>query len=90
MEDQNSWKDQSRKNWRSIETDESSIREQATVGALMRIADATEIMAGNFIQLQKDRDYWKEQYNRANAERLSLKATVKSLRGWNTRYKNRV
>jgi hypothetical protein len=41
--------------------------EEINTGALLRIADATEMMAKHHLELQKDLDYWK---NRAkDAER---------------------
>lgn len=55
----------------------SGTLEQIQIGALQRIADATEKMASNYTALQNDRDlymrWWKEQkaYSQKLARRIS-------------------
>lgn len=68
---------------------ESPSYEGLQTGCLQRIADATEIMASNYVQLQKDRDWYKQKYEEQQRKIASLENTIKSLRGWITKWKSK-
>ncbi len=63
-------------------------KEQVQVATLLRIADATELMAGNYIQLQKDMLYYKERADSKQKYIERLEKQNQSLRGVITRMKN--
>lgn len=58
-------------------------------GSLQRIADATEIMAQNFIQLQNDRDMYKRWWKEQQEESARLSRRVSALQGVITKLKNK-
>lgn len=60
---------------------------QLAVGCLMRIADATETMAQNFVRLQNDVEWYKKQYKSSQDENARLKYQIRALRGRVTRLK---
>lgn len=66
----------SRREWRSTGTvvDINS-------GSLQRIADATEIMARNFVQLQNDRDMYKRWYTTEQGTTKKLRRAVSAYQG---------
>ncbi|RKT01073.1 hypothetical protein [Chryseobacterium defluvii] len=85
------YKEESRKNWGS-ELDEGQTlnSDQIKVGALLRIADASELMALNHLQLQieldqmkNSREYYKNLYE-------SSQKTISSFKGQITKLKNRL
>ena len=51
------------------------------LGAMLRIADATEVMAQNHIKLQADRDMYKRWYEDENRRRQKLERSNAALRG---------
>lgn len=52
------YKEESRKNWgKNLLEGEDLSNEDLTLGAILRIADATELMAKNFLQLQKENNH---------------------------------
>ncbi|VVE53383.1 hypothetical protein PCO31111_04885 [Pandoraea communis] len=83
-----SFRDESRLNW-STHGDIPPTREEVNTGALMRIADATEAMAKNHIQLQRDHDMYKRWYEKEYERRLGLERQLRALRGVISRMKNR-
>lgn len=77
-----SYRDESRANWGSI-TDKDVSTEQIKLGALLRIADATENMAKNFLALQDElarvkesRDYFMQKCERYNRRQAGLLGTI--------------
>lgn len=58
------YKEESRKDW-TVEkgTLDGVSKEDLTLGAILRIADATELMAKNFLQLQKENNHLRESNN---------------------------
>lgn len=75
------YREHSRARW--MTTDPSM--EAVQVGALQRIADATEKMAQRYEDLVRDRDQWKR-VAEVRADRISeLKFSIRSLRGVITR-----
>lgn len=79
------FKDKSRNEWEHLE---NSV-EYINVGSLQRIADATEKMASNYIQLQNDVDLYKRWYNEARGEKEKLYRKISALKGVITKLKNR-
>lgn len=77
-----SYHDQSRTRWCSTQT---PLSEQVKLGALQRIADATEKMASSYDALQRDRDYWKSRATEHESEVKRLALCIRSLRGVITR-----
>jgi len=86
------FQDISRKNWAPAEI--RGNHDQLRTGALIRIAEATEAMAVNFVALQKENErlkkqleYWKGAYNRKMARINQLERSHAGLRGYITRLK---
>jgi hypothetical protein len=64
-------------------------REEIKLGCLQRIADATEAMAKNHVQLQNSLDYYKRAYNDEIESRRRLVRQVNALRGVITKLKKK-
>lgn len=71
---------------RDYQTDNSSL-EHLRTGAILRIADATERMASNYINLQDDRDRYSKWYYEEQERRQGLERSNSSLRGQITKLK---
>jgi predicted nuclease with TOPRIM domain len=86
------YKAESRKEfYQEMNNPENSLsREQITLGAMLRIADATELMAKNFQEMQTDRDMYKRWYNEECERNNFLIKRNRALRGHITRLKNRI
>lgn len=61
--------------------------EQIKIGALQRIADASEIMAQNHIRLQNERDQYKRWYEEERKRCEKLKRSNAGLQGVITKLK---
>lgn len=61
-----------------------------TIGALQRIADATEKMAGNFIQLQNDLTFYKRRKLESDVAIDRLHRRISALHGVNTKLKKKL
>lgn len=84
------YREQSKRDWtRDLKEGESFDTEELQLGCLQRIADAAGAMAQNHIQLQKDREWYKEQYSRRGDEILSLHRQISSLKGVITKLKKK-
>lgn len=81
------YKEQSRLNWYT--EDEKLSLEQINTGALLRIADATEKMASNYIALQNDRDYYKRRYQEEQASKERMSRRINALKGVITKMKKK-
>lgn len=75
----------SRSKWTTSATDLNSIN----TGSLLRIADAAEKIAVNYEKLQRDRDYWKGEYERMCRRNFELEKSNAALRGVITRMKRK-
>ena len=64
--------------------------EQINSGSLQRIADATEVMATNFLQLQHEVESQKRRAERNWAEVQDLQKQLSIQKGLVTRYKNKL
>jgi plasmid maintenance system antidote protein VapI len=69
---------------RSIEwmsNSESISLDEVKAGAILRIADATEVMAQNFVRLQNERDMWQRDSEQRRDVIESLRRQNASLKG---------
>lgn len=82
------YRNESRKEWRSSAPLPTS--EEIQVGCLQRIADATEQMAKNYVELQREKEYYKRNCEQERDYRRMLERKIISLRGVITRQKNRL
>lgn len=82
-----SYRDSSRVNYGTNDDAKSLTLEQINTGSLLRIADATELMAKNHIQLQNDLDWYKKRYPEQREEIAHLNNRIRSLKGVITRLK---
>ena len=81
-------KNHSRLDFTLKENDDANTPENITLGCMLRIADATEAMAKNFLQLQSDVKYYKENRDFWKEKALELTRSNASLKGHITRLKN--
>ena len=63
--------------------------ESISTGALQRIADATELMAKNYIKLQDDAAMYKRWYNESREQKEKLYRQISALKGVITELKNK-
>lgn len=63
---------------------------QLQVGALMRIADATEKMASSYTSLQNDRDMYKRWYQEGNVRNQKMARRIAALQGVITKMKKAI
>jgi hypothetical protein len=63
--------------------------EEVNAGSLMRIADATELMARNHAELLAERDRYQRWYNEEVVRREQRDRTIRGLRGVITRMKRK-
>lgn len=73
------YKELSKTNWGT--TEEKLNLDQINTGAMLRIADATEKMAGNYIQLQNERDRYIKWFNEECNKVRSRDKQISTLRG---------
>lgn len=64
--------------------------ELITMGAIQRIADATELMASNYKKLQDDVKMYERWYNEETERNNRLRKSISVLKGHITRLKKRV
>jgi len=84
------YKSESRIDWGAyVEDGETINRDQIQLGAILRIADASELMAKNHAELVRERDYYQRMYKEQYAYARHLERRVAGLRGQIT-VKNRV
>lgn len=74
---------------RNIEEGYRPNNDEVMLGAVLRIADASEAMAQNHVQLQKDRDFYKRRYEETLQRNSELTQQLITQRGMTTRYKNK-
>jgi hypothetical protein len=61
--------------------------EQLNAGSFQRIADATEKMAGNYIKLQNERDWYERYYKQEKEATARMSKRIAALQGVINRYK---
>ncbi|MFA5849964.1 MAG: hypothetical protein WC833_08775 [Bacteroidales bacterium] len=87
---QKNYRDESRKNWVKVQTDNATLsNEELQFGAILRIADATEAMAKNYVQMQGDLDYYKKGYKEQQAEIARLVKSNSAYKGHFRRLKSK-
>ena len=80
-----SFKEHSRENWHAANGPITN--EQLKVGCLQRIADATEVMAANYVRMQNNLDQYKRWYNREKESGQRMARRISALQGVITRMK---
>ncbi|KDC22999.1 hypothetical protein AZ20_4231 [Bordetella bronchiseptica E014] len=80
--------EQSRKRW--VTQGDAASLEQINAGSLQRIADATEKMAQRHTELMRERDGYKDLYERSAASVDQLRHSNRSLRGHITKLRQRL
>lgn len=79
----------SRRNYLPKEGKETS-NETLHTGALLRIADAVEVIAKDYHQIIKDRDYYKRRAAVRMEQIEALERKIAAERGVKTRFKNQI
>jgi len=83
------YREESRTKWGTSELKEAdglSI-EHINLGCMLRIADASELMAKNHQRLINDVEMYKRWYNEEREENARLRKSNSGLKGWVTRLK---
>ncbi len=83
-----SFRDRSREAW-GREESASLSNDDIKLGAILRIADATEKMAQRHTELIAERDRYERWYRDENSRAESMRRTISSLRGVITKLKKR-
>lgn len=84
-----SFKDQSRIDWHNKDRQLYATEEDIKTGALQRIADATEVMAKNYIKMQSDLDLYKRLYKEVSESNSRMARRIYSLKGVITKLKKK-
>lgn len=84
-----SYREGSKVNWGvQLNGDQGLSMEQIQLGALLRIADATEKMAVGYNQLIRDLEYYKREHKKAREREAILSRSNAALKGQITKLKN--
>jgi len=83
------YRKESRKDWGSSGPDNPTER-QIQLGAILRIADATEAMAKRHTELIRDRDYYQREYLRALDRIAELSRRLAAQKGLVTKLKKKL
>jgi len=83
------YREESKKNWGTSD-DGSLTDEQIALGAMLRIADALELMAKNHDQLVRDRDWHRERLKEEEARSKVMRRANAALRGHISQLKKKV
>lgn len=83
-----SYREASRSNWGCA--DRQPDTNELKLGALLRIADATEVMAKEYNRLLNDRDLYKRWYDEARASRDRFERSNSALRRQITKLRKRL
>lgn len=85
-----SYRQESKTDWGVTVTESTKLdREQLALGAILRIADATELMAVNYRALQEERDRYKRNWEYAKAQNERMARRVSALQGVVTKMKKK-
>lgn len=69
---------------------DGATNENLNTSALMRIADATEAMAADYVKLRKDKELYERWWREERAKTEGLNKTIVALKGHVTRLKRKV
>lgn len=86
MSEKRKLKDLSKVSWNTEDTSNQSIQ----TSALIRIADAIEPMAQNYIKLQKDAEFWKQEYYSERNRSQAWERSAIAYKAHFTRLKNKL
>lgn len=90
MAEEKNWRAKSRLDWiTNPGSSATTITEQVTIGSLQRIADATELMAGNYTKMQRDLDYYMKREVALLEQNRKLRGQLSAQKGLVTKAKNR-
>lgn len=81
------FKELSKENW--VPNMGTVTNDSIKTGCLQRIADASELMASNFIALQNDRDYYKRRLNEESESGERMARRIRALQGVITKMKKK-
>lgn len=84
-----SFREQSRRDWGSRQ-DINPSNEEIQLGAILRMADATELMASNYKNLQSDLDWYKKMHRQVQETVARRDRQIANLRGQVTKLKNKL
>lgn len=84
------YRESSRINWGTNRNSELMTLEQINTGAILRIADATELIAKRYEELIRERDYYKDEANRARNRANEANRRVIAMKGLVTKLKNKI
>jgi hypothetical protein len=84
------YRDGSRTNWGTTEDSAALSLEQINCGALLRIADATELMARRHAELIEERDRYKRYHDQERERKLELARSNIALRGQITKLRKKL
>jgi predicted RNase H-like nuclease (RuvC/YqgF family) len=86
------WRDASKANWgTSLDPELETLNaDQIKTGALLRIADAVETVAKDRIQMEKSLKYYKDAFEKSQAEVANLNHKISGYKSHITRLKNRL
>jgi hypothetical protein len=82
-------REESRKKWGTTVPDKVN-PEEITLGCMLRIADAVEVMVTDRVKLEKDLTWYKNQYHQQQNVIESFRAKVKGMASARSRYKNQI
>lgn len=86
-----SYREESKINWGvNLDEDQKLNFDGIQLGAILRIADASEKMAKNYQQLIDERDRYKQYYEQEQKINHSLRMQIIGIRGYITRLKKRI
>lgn len=85
-----SYRKLSRIDWHQPAGETTSTTEQIQLGALLRIADATELMAKRYQELINERDRYKEWYDTEATHRHQLDRRLAAAKGRITKLKKMI
>jgi len=83
-----SYKEHSKRNWGVSESSNLSL-EQINTGAILRIADATELMAKDRLRMENDLAWYKKRYDELRAENKRLANRINGFQGYIKRIKRK-
>jgi hypothetical protein len=83
------YKEESRKDW-GTEQINSLDKEQITLGAILRIADATEALAENHNSLIRDNNYLTDRVKELRDAKYAVQRSNTALKGHVTRLRKRI
>lgn len=82
------YRDESRTNWGTSQLGPLNL-DQINTGAILRIADATEVMAKDHQDLINDRDWYKKRYEEGLEDLKKLDRKITAMKGVITKLKRK-